>query len=67
MEMMYHVSAGNDKHDVDTREAAIVLAKDLSANTHRPGVVADVEETEMLTYQQGELSKYQYEPRRRRK
>ena len=64
---MYQIAAGTEIQEVESRVEAIEMAKDLSTNTRRPVVVQDEDETEFLTYKEGALSKYQYEPRRRRR
>jgi len=64
---MYQVVNGEDVVEKDTREEAIELARELSSQTHRPVIVQDEARVEKLTYSEGDLSKYLYETRGRRR
>ncbi len=60
---MYLVTVGTQTHDYDTREEAIVAAKEFSADSRGTIIVRDEEERERLTYHRGKLESYTYDTR----
>lgn len=64
---MYQVVKGEEVVEKETRAEAIALARELSENTRQPVVVIDEDKVERLTYSEGDLEKYLYETRSRRR
>ncbi len=62
---MYEITDGNDSYDAESRKEAIKLARDLSQSSYHQVVVEDDNDSERLTYKNGDLTKYWYDTRSR--
>lgn len=64
---MYTLIISDDSHEYETRSEALRAAREASDGRRGPVHVEDDEQKEAFVYVQGELARYQFETRDRRR